>query len=716
MASWQKRARLVIAALGVAVIVIVALTVRHRQAPPTTTPVKRVDPRAVSESSGVVLTQSTGQNVPGVVHAERTLTYADGSTRLINAKVTKDRDGLRYVVSGNEAQVGTDQSNVAMHGDVHLLSSDGLDATTDQATYSRGEGVIRAPGPVKFRKGTLSGTSIGMSFDEGRDVLWLLDQAVVKVAPGEKTGGGADIVSGTAGYARRDNYMRFERGVKVTREDREIAAETATAFLAPGGGRLENLELRGNSSIVARGAVLPGGLQAMRSHDMNLAYGPDGETLERAVLSGEAAIQLAGDGGKPGRRIAGENVDVSFGSTGEVTSLVARDNVELKIPGDKDTPERVIHSTTMKGTGEQGKGLTGATFQGDVDFREARGPGQLRRARAQTLVVAMAPGSGDIQEARFSGNTRFEDGTLRASAADGRYQIAEGMLALSGSEGKIDPRVQDERVTVDAKRIDLTFEGTKMKAEGDVRSLLKPADKSKDPKAKATRVPGMLKDDKPVNVTAAHLDYDGGNSLATYTGAARLWQDDTTILGETIILDETSGDLKSHGGEGMVRSTFTLEQVNATTQETEAVPSIATGKDLHYEDALRRATYTTDAHVNGPQGDCRAVKIEMYFAETGNTLERAEAYQQVTVLSDTRTATGDRMTYFAADEKYVMTGRPVKTIDEECRETTGKTLTFWRTIDRIIVDGNEEVRTLTTNTAAPAGGAPATCTPRPKSK
>jgi lipopolysaccharide export system protein LptA len=101
----------------------------------------------------------------------------------------------------------------------------------------------------------------------------------------------------------------------------------------------------------------------------------------------------------------------------------------------------------------------------------------------------------------------------------------------------------------------------------------------------------------------------------------------------------------------------------------------------------------------------------MYFADAGNTLERAEAYQQVKLLAESRSATGERMTYFAGEEKYVMTGKPVKTIDEECRETTGKTLTFWRSTDRIIVDGNEEIRTLTTNSAAPASGAPATCTP-----
>jgi len=58
------------------------------------------------------------------------------------------------------------------------------------------------------------------------------------------------------------------------------------------------------------------------------------------------------------------------------------------------------------------------------------------------------------------------------------------------------------------------------------------------------------------------------------------------------------------------------------------------------------------------------------------------------------------------------------TIVEECRETTGKTLTFFRSIDRIIVDGNEEIRTFTKQGAsgtaaatAPAGSAPATCTP-----
>jgi len=139
-----------------------------------------------------------------------------------------------------------------------------------------------------------------------------------------------------------------------------------------------------------------------------------------------------------------------------------------------------------------------------------------------------------------------------------------------------------------------------------------------------------------------------------------------------------------------------LEQLDSKTQQTKKVLTIATAKDMHYEDELRRATYTTNAHVNGPQGDLRGVKIEMYFVEGGGSLERVEAYDDVIIKTDERTTTGNRMTYFAADERYLMKGTPVKAV-ENCRETACKTLTFWRSTDRILCDGNEQIRTLATS-------------------
>jgi lipopolysaccharide export system protein LptA len=66
----------------------------------------------------------------------------------------------------------------------------------------------------------------------------------------------------------------------------------------------------------------------------------------------------------------------------------------------------------------------------------------------------------------------------------------------------------------------------------------------------------------------------------------------------------------------------------------------------------------------------------------------------VTLHSEGRQATGDRLTYFAAEEKYVMSGKPVR-ITAECRDTSGKTLTFFRSVDTITVDGDDEKRTQT---------------------
>ena len=80
-------------------------------------------------------------------------------------------------------------------------------------------------------------------------------------------------------------------------------------------------------------------------------------------------------------------------------------------------------------------------------------------------------------------------------------------------------------------------------------------------------------------------------------------------------------------------------------------------------------------------------------------MDRLEAFTNVTLRLDDRLATGTRLTYHAPDERYVMDGTPAAPVKvvEACRETMGSTLTFFKSADRIIVDGNEEIRTRTTS-------------------
>jgi lipopolysaccharide transport protein LptA len=200
----------------------------------------------------------------------------------------------------------------------------------------------------------------------------------------------------------------------------------------------------------------------------------------------------------------------------------------------------------------------------------------------------------------------------------------------------------------------------------------------------------MLKQDKPVYATSDSLVYDSAVSLATYKGSAQLWQGETTIKGDTIVVDDQTGDLSASGS---VASRMILDQVNEKTKAREQVRSVAAAKDLAYDDKSRCATYTGGAHLNGPEGDLAADRIELFLKEGGSEVERLEAYTSVTLRTpDGRKASGNRLTYVAAREQYDMTGAPAK-LEDESGETTGNSLTFFRSTDRIVVDGKEQRRT-----------------------
>ena len=126
-----------------------------------------------------------------------------------------------------------------------------------------------------------------------------------------------------------------------------------------------------------------------------------------------------------------------------------------------------------------------------------------------------------------------------------------------------------------------------------------------------------------------------------------------------------------------------------------AKPTMARAGSFTYSDQTRLATYSTTAQMDGDQGNLRAARIELRLAKDDNTLEGLEADGQVTALVDRRTVTGAHLAYTPGDDKYVVTGAPVRMLDAECQETSGKTLTFWKASDRVQVDGNNEVRTQT---------------------
>ena len=142
-----------------------------------------------------------------------------------------------FTITGKQGRATDNPVTYAIDQDVRLIATDGMSANTEHATYADSDSTVRAPGPTKLGKGRIAATGIGLAYDTSRDILTILDHAVVDIAPDEKGAGAVHVTSGTATFARREKSIRFEHDVKVVRPVKkgqslvwgDVAMDTSTA-------------------------------------------------------------------------------------------------------------------------------------------------------------------------------------------------------------------------------------------------------------------------------------------------------------------------------------------------------------------------------------------------------------------------------------------------------------------------------------------------------
>ena len=315
--------------------------------------------------------------------------------------------------------------------------------------------------------------------------------------------------------------------------------------------------------------------------------------------------------------------------------------------------------------------------------------------RANRLEAGLAEDLASLDVARFLGGVAVEDGSLTATAHEATYDVAMARLTLltGESDGAL-PRVDDARGSTQAETIAVTLNGRGMDATGRVRSVLAATEGAS---GENSRRPGLLASNERVLVAAERLLYDAELSVATYTGRpARLWQDQAEFVGDSIALDEATGSLQA---EGMVRTRTTIVQTNDATGAVEALTTVGQGGSMAYDDATRRIAYAAGANLENPRNDLSAESIEVLLQDDARTLDRIFAAGAVTLELPGRRVTGETMAYDDTDGRYEMEGDPVEILEQSedaCRETTGRSLTFFIT-DEVQVDGEGEGRTSSTS-------------------
>src|SRR5918994_6275126 len=325
---WQKRARLGVAIFGIAFAVVVFFAVGEREKPAAAPPPSRLDPSAIMETSKCVLKRTTGTRKDFTVTCDRYLRYENDTAKLFGARIeVKERQDRDFLITGAEALINYKSREIALTNNVRLQASDGFELSTAAATFNEHEGIVRAPGAVSFKKGAMSGTGVGMTYDKNTDVLTIVEKAHVRMVDegGNTTG---EFAAGTATLARVENYLALDGVVHVLRGEQTIDADRATARLTENEQSITAIELRGNSRVAGGSAAF----DSMSARDIDLDYAEDGSTIERLVLTGNGAIALKGQSGRAGRQMMGESLTIALAADGSVTSAVPRERSPLDLP------------------------------------------------------------------------------------------------------------------------------------------------------------------------------------------------------------------------------------------------------------------------------------------------------------------------------------------------------------------------------------------------
>ncbi|HVZ21878.1 MAG TPA: LptA/OstA family protein [Vicinamibacterales bacterium] len=694
MTPWQKRARIGVAVIGIASAVAVYAAIGHRRETAAPSVLPRLDPKAILETTTGLLQQVRGEKQDFSVASDRQLVYENGVTKLQGVRISvKNRSGRDFVVSAAEAISGEHDRHLQLSGDIKLVASDGFHLTTDRASFSQDDGTVHADGAIAFGKGGMTGGGMGMTYDKTHDVLTIAQDAHITVAD-DSGHTSHDFQAGQASLDRTTDLLTLDDGVHVMRGEQVIETSHALAHLSPNDDIVTAMELRGDSRVEGGSSSV----SFMSARDIDLTYSSDGQALQRIVMAGDSAIGLTSQASGAGRQVMADALTFDLAPDGSIQRGTGQQKVSMIMPASDKLPARRIQSDQFQSTGEAGKGLTAATFSSNVIYREEL-PGTkngARIARAHDLQVRL---DGDaIADAVFRGSVAFEEQTLKAAAGEAHYAPGAGTLSLARGADAANPTVADDRIAIEAQSVDVTLDTHAMSAKGTVKTTL--AAGADSPDEGSGRLPGLLKQDQPAHVNANALTYDGAGGQALYTGAASLWQGETAIRADSISMDRSTGDLVATGG---ARAVLALDTGT----------SISRADRIRYSDTQHLLAYTMNgaaamAQMSGPQGNLTANRIEAFLAPGGGSLDRLEAYTGVLLKIDTRTATGTRLTYRTKTEQYDLSGTataPVEVVDT-CRETTGKTLTFFKSTDRIIVDGNREIRTQTKSGAACAPSQP----------
>ncbi len=546
--------------------------------------------------------------------------------------------------------------------------------TGSQLIYDRNTHTAHLQGPAHARQGNreLSAQEMNLELDQDLHTrrAWARGNPEIRSTEGADSevvsAGEFDARLNPAGWIEAVTATGNVRGEKNSPSAADdFSAEQAQVTMEPKNNQPQTMHLTGNPVDIRTKS--PAGSQQIETAAMDLKFAPGARPSQRRI---------------------------------ETATTLAPATIKLT------NPDGTTVLRTAKARGEFDAGNRMRKLYGDsgVEIERQFASGGPQKTTARKMIASFANG-GDWDTIDLDEKVHFTQADRTAEARHATMLKSSNDITLTGA-----PMVADAETRTTATKIDIQQDTGAINATGGVRTtyLSTTAPSAANQSANPSIGPG------PAHISSDTLTGSGKESHLIYTGHARMWQGDSVIAAEVIELWREQQRIEAR--ENVV-AVFPQAPATATGPAAPVLWKVR-APILTYWSNEGRAHLENGVRADSPTESLQSRTLDIFLTpaqpagttasaapskspanpvanQSGRQLDHAIALGNVKVRDRDRIGTSDRADYTAADEKFVLTGGPPTLTDASNDTTTGRSLTFFRASDTILIDSAAGSRTLT---------------------
>ncbi|MGC1106513.1 MAG: LPS export ABC transporter periplasmic protein LptC, partial [Candidatus Acidiferrales bacterium] len=739
------------AGVAVAICLLVLGVYLHRQARDrahgkTFAPVPAI---VAQQSASFAFSRVVGTRTIFTVHASQATQFKDQNRSLLeNVQITifgpqGDRnDSVRAGECSYEPNTGSircqgvvqidlrDAKSGAQKSELHLETSDIL--------FDHDSGKVSTDKSVALNFSGGEGKGTGLEYEPQTENVKLEKNVQLEISPPRKPSAVPIFIDSSAlEFRRSENRLRLFGPVRLRQDTHTLTAGALDLHL-DAAMQPESAVATGNPEIVASGArgkvsftaeqmtidLSPSGAIQKITADGNVrgeSSGRDGEN-HLSAQHAEIFMNLTAAGSEPREVLAQGSVKVETNerkahgnlSTESLRVELSPSEGDERVAGAETLAPGKIMLTEPNESDQLQGGRLSAIFGAQSRLSELHGSSGVRIERKlgsdppQTSTAqnfsAKFGSDGNWQAIDESGNVKFHQGDRSGAADTAQLSRAANEMILAGSAS-----VEDSMSRLQAEKIRMNQTKNEMRASGNVVASFAGQEGSSaaNPAAGSAQISADemygTSSGKSANTNSSTDLSDNlpNRGHAVFSGHARLWQGADVLQAQKIEFWQDENRTEARGdalGEFVEAPHSDLAKGKQTGKKSAPVLWQVRAPKVDYWSDSGKMEWGGGVEAYSSEGTIASQTLEMSFSKTENnqqTLERAVAEGKVRIQQNGRTGTAERGEYIARDGKFILSGGKPTLADGSGNTTTGRELTFFLANDSILVDSQNDSRSIT---------------------